>query len=264
MHAAHQPVRGRDRARTRRWCAPPCRVREQLRANPTAAAAALAVSPFVPAIERAACGMQWPAPSRKTGLKGNLEMKKLTIALAALVAVATTPALAEEQQPARKFQVSPSVGAFIATGDQRDILDDAVLTGLTLSYDVHPNVAVVGSFAWALSKSVALGVEDDLDLFQYDVGVQGQYPFSLGQKLTLKPFLGAGVGARTYSFRDLDVDSETDFAGYFSGGANLEYGNLAFGVTVRDYVTAFDGIAVDADSATRNDLSVFGSVGLRF
>jgi hypothetical protein len=60
-------------------------------ANPTAAAAALAVSPVVQAIERAACGMPSPAPSRST------------IALAALVAVATTPALAEEHQPARKL-----------------------------------------------------------------------------------------------------------------------------------------------------------------
>jgi hypothetical protein len=205
-------------------------------------------------------------------------MKKLTIALAALAALATTPALAEgqpsaalattpaldEQQPSRDFQISPYVGAFIATGGQRDVLDDAVITGLTLSYDVHRYVAVVGSFGWAPSKSVALGVEDDLDLFQYDVGVQGQYAFSLGRKLTLKPFLGGGVGARTYSFRDLDVDSETDFAGYFSGGANLEYGKLALGVTVRDYITAFDGIGTEQDSSTRNDLNVFASFGLRF
>jgi hypothetical protein len=206
-------------------------------------------------------------------------MKKLTIALAALAALATTPALAQEpqpaalaptpalaqeQQPARNFQISPYVGAFIATGDQRDLLDDAVLTGLTLSYDVHPYVAVVGSFGWAPSKSVALGVEDDLDLFQYDLGVQGQYAFSLGRKLTLKPFVGGGVGARTYSFRDLDVDSETDFAGYLSGGANLEYGKLALGVTVRDYLSAFDGIGTDEGSSTRNDLSVFASFGLRF
>jgi opacity protein-like surface antigen len=193
-------------------------------------------------------------------------MKKLITTIAVLAALATSPALAEEQQPARKFEVSPYVGAFIATGDQRDVLDDAFLAGLTLSYDVHRYVAVIGSFGWAASQGQqGPAANEDLDLFTYDLGVQGHYPLALSKSLTLKPFVGAGLGARSYSFRDLDdVDSETDFVGYFSAGANLEYRKFVVGLTLRDYISDFDGIDADDDSATRNDLAAFTSVGLRF
>lgn len=192
-------------------------------------------------------------------------MKKLITAVAALVSLAAAPALAQEQEQARKLRLSPYAGAFIATGEQRDVLDDALLTGLTLSYDLTPYLAVVGSFGWAGSQGQqALTLDEDLDVFQYDVGVQGQYPLLLGHGLTLKPFVGAGLGARTYDFRDLDVDAETDLAGYLSLGANLEYRRLVLGVTMRDYVSAYDGIATDEDSTARNDISLFTSIGARF
>jgi hypothetical protein len=192
-------------------------------------------------------------------------MKKLVTAVAALVALVATPALAQEQEQARKFQITPYAGAFIPTGDQRDVLDDAFLTGLTLSYDVHPYVSIVGSFGWAGSQGKqTLTLDQDLDVFQYDLGVQGQYPVALANGVTLKPFLGVGAGARTYNFRDLDVDAETDFAGYVSAGANVEYRQLALGLTARDYITAFDGLAGEADSTTRNDLGLFASVAYRF
>ncbi len=193
-------------------------------------------------------------------------MKKLIAALAGLVALAVTPALAQEQQPARKLQIAPYVGAFIPTGDQRDVLDDAVLAGLTLSYDVHRYVAVVGSFGWAGSQGKEKFARDeDLDLFQYDVGVQGHYAFALSNDLTLKPFVGAGFGGRTYDFRDLDdVDSETDFVGYVSTGVNLEYRQFVLGVTARDYISDYDGIGVEEGSNTRNDVALFTSIGARF
>jgi hypothetical protein len=191
-------------------------------------------------------------------------MKKLVTAVGALVALAATPVLAQEQEPARKFQISPYAGAFLPTGDQRDVLDDAFLAGLTLSYDVHPYVAVVGSFGWAGSQQQALTLDEDLDVFQYDLGVQGQYPLAMGKDLTLKPFVGAGVGARTYEFRDLAVDSETDFVGYLSVGANLEYRQFAVGLTMRDYVSDYDGVGREEDSEMRNDIALFASIGVRF
>jgi Outer membrane protein beta-barrel domain len=192
-------------------------------------------------------------------------MKKLVTAVAALVALVATPALAQEQEQARKFQITPYAGAFIPTGDQRDVLDDAFLTGLTLSYDVHPYVSIVGSFGWAGSQGKqTLTLDQDLDVFQYDLGVQGQYPFAIGKALTLKPFLGAGLGARTYDFRDLDYDTETDFVGYLSAGADMEYRQFVVGLTVRDYIGEYDGIGTDENSSTRNDIALFASVGARF
>jgi hypothetical protein len=192
-------------------------------------------------------------------------MKKLVTAVLALVSMVSTPAVAQDQEPAPKFHVSPYVGALIPTGGQRDVLDDAVLTGLTLSFDLHPYLATVGSFGWAASEGKqASTLDQDLDVFQYDVGLQGQYPFALGKGLTLKPFVGAGFGVRTYEFRDLDVNTESDFVHYFAAGADMEYRHLAVGLTVRDYLGVYDGLLVDEDSSTHNDLAIFASVGARF
>ncbi len=188
-------------------------------------------------------------------------MKKLSVVVAAVLALAATTARAEE--PARRWSIAPLVGAYVPTGDQRDLLDDSLLTGLTLSYDVHPNVAVIGSFLWAPTQTADLRGED-LDLFQYDLGVQGQYPVALAPGWTLKPFVGLGVGARTYDYRDLDVSAETDFAGYLSAGAGLEYQAVELRLTARDYLSAFDGVGTKVDSTARNDLALFASVGYRF
>lgn len=192
-------------------------------------------------------------------------MKKLVTAVLAHVLFVSTPALAQEQEPAPSFQVSPYAGAFIPTGGQRDVLDDAVLTGLTLSFDLHRNLAVVGTFGWAASEGKdGLTLGEDLNVFQYDMGLQGQYPFAIRKGLTLKPFVGAGFGVRTYDFSDLDVNTQSDFVHYFAAGANLEYRHLAVGLAVRDYFGVYDGLLVDEDSSTHNDLAVFTSFGARF
>lgn len=190
-------------------------------------------------------------------------MKKPIAAAAALAVLSTTPALAQEPERTRRFELSPFVGAYVATGDQRDLLDDALLVGVTGSYDVLPYLAVVGSFGWAPTQVKGLARAEDLDLFQYDLGVQGQYALSLGRGVELQPFVGAGVGARTYSFRDLDVDAETDLAGYLSAGAGLRFRAVDVSLTVRDYISSFDGIGAETESETRNDLGVFASIGVR-
>jgi hypothetical protein len=192
-------------------------------------------------------------------------MKKILGVVAVLAAVASTPALAQQMAPARPFEVAPFVGGLIATGHQKQLFDDTVLTGLTLSYDVNPYMAVVGSVAWAPTETKKLPVNDDVDLFQYDLGLQGQYRFHLANGLTLKPFAGAGLGGRTYSFRDLDVDNETDFVGYVALGAGAEYRKLSVSLTARDFISAFDGIgSAEDDASAHNEIGLFASVGLRF
>ena len=141
-------------------------------------------------------------------------MKKLTVVVAAVAALAATTARAEE--PARRFSIAPLVGAYVPTGDHRDILEDSVLAGLTLSYDVHPNVAVVGAFSWAPTKTRGVLGEQDLDLLQYDLGVQGQLPVLLAPGWTVKPFVGVGVGGRTYEYRNVGTSGQTVLAGYVS------------------------------------------------
>jgi opacity protein-like surface antigen len=188
-------------------------------------------------------------------------MKRVLVITAAALGLASA---ARAEESAARFEVTPFVGAYVPTGDQRDLLKDAFALGLTASYDVHRYVAVVGSFSWAATQVKGLGRDDDLDLFQYDLGVEGRYPVALGGAWTVQPFLGVGAGARTYSLRDLDVSAETDFAGYVSAGVSVQRGPLAVRVGARDQITPFDGLDGAGKEETRNDLGVFAGAGLRF
>jgi opacity protein-like surface antigen len=194
-------------------------------------------------------------------MKGSVMKRLLTIAAASL-ALASTAARAEEAQ--RRLDVEPFMGAYLPTGDQRDVLEDAFLAGVTASYDVHRYLAVVGTFSWSPTQVKGLAAKEDLDLLQYDLGVEGHYPFALGGGLTLQPFVAVGGGARTYSFRDLDVDAETDLAGYVAAGVSAQRGAFTVRVGARDALTDFDGLSGDGADSTRNDLAVFAGVGMRF
>jgi Outer membrane protein beta-barrel domain len=189
--------------------------------------------------------------------------KKIIVALAALAMLPVGRTHADEPRPQTPFQVAPYAGAFIPTGDLRDTLDDAALAGLTLSYEMNRYLSVVGSFGWAPTKVKTLS-DADLDLFQYDLGLQGQYAFDVGYGLHLTPFVGAGIGGRTYRYRDLGLENETDLIGYFSAGGTVEYQKITLSVTGRDNISRYNGLGFEDHNTTRNDVTLFTSVGYRF
>ncbi|MFO0581710.1 MAG: outer membrane beta-barrel protein [Anaeromyxobacter sp.] len=182
-------------------------------------------------------------------------MKKILAVAAALAALSATPARAEE--PAARVEVAPLVGAYIPILDQRSSLDRALLAGLVGTYDFHPNVAFVGSVAWAGTKSAG----EALDLFQWDIGLQGQVPYALTASWTLKPFVGVGVGTRTYDFRHAGLETQTDFHFYSAAGASLRRGALDVGLTLRHELTSGGPYG---ESETRGNLAPFASVAYRF
>jgi hypothetical protein len=189
-------------------------------------------------------------------------MKPLLITIAAMLAFASTPSRADDA--VRRFDVTPFVGIYVPTGDQRDLLDHAIWKGLTASYDLHRFASVTGSFAWTSTETKAVFGDDELDLFQYDVGVESHYPFLVAGGLTLQPFLAVGGGARTYDFRDRDVGAETDLVGYVAAGVTAAHGRFALELGARDNLTSFDGLSGEGRDETWNDLNVFAGVGMRF
>lgn len=171
-----------------------------------------------------------------------------------------------------RIEVRPFVGAYVPTGDQRDELKDAFALGTTLAYRATPALSVVGSFGWSPAEAktaAAAAAEDaaaDVDLFQYDAGLELGRDFALGASAwTWRPFVGVGAGARTYSYRDLDVDAETDFAGYGAAGVQFDAGRFGLRLEARDYLSSFDGLDGQlSDSSTRNDLFLTGALSVRF
>ena len=191
----------------------------------------------------------------------------------AVVGIAMVAGQAAAQEGVgRRIEVRPFVGAYVPTGDQRDELKDAFAVGTTLAFRATPALSIVGSFGWSPSEAKNDGGEAaadsaaELDLFQYDLGLELGRDFALGASAwTWRPFVGIGAGARTYSYRDLDVDAETDFAGYGAAGVQFDAGRFGLRLEARDYLSSFDGLDGKlSDSSTRNDLFLTGALSVRF
>jgi outer membrane protein with beta-barrel domain len=181
-------------------------------------------------------------------------------------ALGTTSANAQEPVTLRSngFELRPFAGAYIPTGDQRDLLKDAVIVGGQASYRILPQLAVTGTLGWSPSKDRITPGDQKIDLWQYDVGAELRAPawFTSGA-LDFTPFVGLGAGARTYNYRDLDVDSKTNFAGYGMLGGELGFGRIGWRVEARDYVSQFKPFT-GGDSKTRNDVTVATGLTLKF
>ncbi len=164
------------------------------------------------------------------------------------------------------FELRPYAGAFIPTGKQRDLLRDAVIVGGQASYRLNPQFAITGTLGWAPSKDRITAGDQKLDVWQYDLGAELRAPsWVTSGAIDFTPFVGLGAGARTYSYRDLDVDAETDFAGYGAAGVHFANGRFGLRLEARDYLSSFDGLDGKlSDSSTRNDLFLTGALSIRF
>jgi hypothetical protein len=184
--------------------------------------------------------------------------------------VATASAGAQDQVLAARgastaFEVRPFVGAYVPTGDQRDLLKDAVLVGAQASWRVIPQLAITGTFGWSPSKDRVTAGDQTLDLYQYDVGAEARAAsWYNGGSWDFTPFIGLGVGGRTYNYRDLDVDSKTNVAGYGALGGEFGFGRAGVRLEARDYVSRFEPLTGNGDTKTRNDVTLAAGLTVRF
>jgi hypothetical protein len=159
------------------------------------------------------------------------------------------------------------VGAFVPTGDHRDLLKGAALVGAQVAYSFTPNVALAGTFGWAPSKDKLALASTKLDLFQYDLGVEGRLSnLTPSSAVLMQPYAALGVGSRTYHYRDLkSADSQTNFLGYGAIGLDVVQARGPVGIRLeaRDNVTSFKGLdGALTERKARNDIQF--SAGLTY
>ena len=175
--------------------------------------------------------------------------------------------LEAQQTNSPTFRVRPVVGALVGTGDQADALKSAVLVGGQASYAFHPNFSLVGSFGWSPSQDKLSAQRPDLDLYQYDLGIEARLSnLTEGSSIATRPYAILGGGGRTYSLRKVpNADAQTDALGYGAVGLDLDHTGSRVGIRLeaRDNVTSFKGFRGElSDRKTRNDLQF--SAGLTF
>src|SRR5215467_12117693 len=182
------------------------------------------------------------------------------LTLTVIASLAVFAARVQAQLPTQKaFQVRPLVGALIATGDQRDVLKNAVLVGGQGSYTLTSNFALVGSFGWSPSEDKTSAARPKLDLYQYDLGFQGTLDdLTSGSAVSVRPYAILGGGARTYNLRNVaGAGAQTNPLGYGALGLELDQANGRAGLRLeaRDNVTGFKGLRGELqDRTARNDV----------
>jgi hypothetical protein len=191
-------------------------------------------------------------------------MRNLVLAAAAVM-LAARPAAAGEGSESSPFRVAPFVGAYVPRGQMRSEVEGSVLVGFTASADLAPYLAAVGAFGWVPTK-VKRAANGELDILQYDLGIQAQHAFAVGGPgISLQPFVGTGFGLRTYVPHHLGSGAETYFGTWYAGGgASIRYRAAELGVAARYYVSTYEGPVLSLRSGPRHDLALATSVGVRF
>lgn len=188
-------------------------------------------------------------------------------ALALTVAFAALPTLTTQVGAQTTVAIRPTVGVFVPTGDQRNLLKDAILVGIQGSYNLTQNFGLTGTFGWSPNKDQLLN-DEKVDLFQYDLGIEGRLNnLTPAASISTRPYATLGAGARTYHFRDIDANSQTNFLGFGAAGVDLAQANGPIGLRIeaRDNVTAFKGLQAElADRKARNDLQFTAGLTIGF
>jgi hypothetical protein len=199
-------------------------------------------------------------------------MRAVTFLSIALLAVGVAAVQAKPVPELRVF-----AGAYVPTGDQADLLESSMMIGTQVGIEAASMVHLIGTFAYATPEAERPSVGRDVHVYQYDAGAEIFRVISASREndhWTFRPFLGAGLGARTYDFHDVDSGSETNFVGYASLGTEFQHKNVALRIEARDYLSRFSGLPVDrhgqhsltddGDTSTRNDLVFGGGLALHF
>ena len=189
----------------------------------------------------------------------------MLVSAALLGTVAASDAAAQSIRAGR-LEVRPLVGAYLPTGDHGEILSEAITIGVQGGYAITEHVSFVATFGFTGSGDKRIPLDDNLDLFSYDIGAELTRSFPVGDGgMTLSPFVGVGAGGRTYDYRDLTTDSESNFAGYASIGGQLRMKTIGVRLEARDYVSSFKGLTGEMTERTaRNDISIFTALSLSF
>jgi hypothetical protein len=150
----------------------------------------------------------------------------------------------------------PFAGMAIPTGDQRTLFKDAPMFGLQGAMEVRPYLHALGTFGWIVGQDKYQIGNNDVNILNYNLGVELGPVASLAKESSFMPFVGVGGGARTYLYSGTGLSDRTCTAGYAAVGAEIKVGATAFRLEGRDnlfcYRSPISGIA----SETRNEIGL--------
>jgi hypothetical protein len=180
-----------------------------------------------------------------------------TIAVAGLL-VAMSAGGAQSSKPVR-LEVRPFVGRYVPAGTQGQDFKQASTFGLQGALELSSYIHVLASLGQTNSHSkIGALIVDQTRMLQYDLGMEVNGMRELGPRYLLRPFVGVGAGARSYSYKEPGITTSTSAAGYGAVGSELQRGSVAVRLEARSYVSRFN-TPLTTEEHFRNDMSfMFG------
>ncbi len=189
-------------------------------------------------------------------------MRYQVLAVAALLAIASTASAQRSFAPKAGPEIRPLVGAYVPVGNQADNFKSAVLVGGQLAFEMSENFHILGGFSWVPQTVKFTGLTSDgADIYQYDAGVEFNLIRQMNDYWYWRPFAGIGAGGRTYHYTAAGVGSKTCTAGYGTLGTEFQRGIYAIRLEARDNMSCFES-PISGLKKTNNDLSF--SIGLAY
>ena len=187
-------------------------------------------------------------------------MRSRLITAVGVLACASSLGAQTEARPITP-EIRPLVGVYMPTGQMRDELKAATMLGVQGALELSRNWHVLGNVTWAHGHNKYALSTDRTDVWQYDVGAEGNLVRSMGGRWLLRPFLGLGAGGRTYDHHAGALESKTCTAAYGSLGSEVQWLRVALRLEGRGYLSCFES-PTTRKKDTRNDVGL--SVGLAF
>jgi hypothetical protein len=175
--------------------------------------------------------------------------------LALAVLLSATSAIAQEPQRIRP-EIRPFVAAYLPAGALREEFKSATTLGVQTALELTPFMHAVATLGWTHGHNKYQGFSNEVTyIWQYDVGAEFNLTREWGATWLIKPFIGAGIGGRTYDYKAVNVGTTTCSAGYSALGSELQKGVVALRFEARNYFTCFES-PITAKKKTRNDVGL--------
>jgi hypothetical protein len=176
-------------------------------------------------------------------------MRKSLLALAVLTLTAAP--LSAQRLENWGLEFRPFAGMYVPLTSHRYDFKDAPTFGAQAAYELGDNFHVVGTFGWTdVQTKIGLS-RNNVYLYTYDVGAEGNLLYEVGQGWLWRPFVGMGGGGRTYNYEG-SVASRTCTAGYAAIGTEVQKSVVAYRIEARDYLNCFES-PMTGKKKTRND-----------
>jgi len=173
-----------------------------------------------------------------------------------LVALLAGTAVASAQRPRVRPEIRPYAGALIPTGDLRNFFHDAPMVGVQAAVELKPSLHLVGAFGWVAAQNRFPVAQDNVNVFKYDVGMELGLVRSLGGAWELRPFIGAGIGGRTYDYQAASLATKTCTSGYGAVGTEFQIARTALRLEARHNVFCYRSPITSGSSQTRSDIGL--------